>query len=150
MNEVSRKQTIIEKIQSNVDEMEALFKSSGLKALYGNAVSFRIEPNVNPVVHIGYYNDENEYQSQVFKSPDSDPMKAIHKAKNWIARIPAKEALEKQAFIKATAALIEMGKKIGVDVAFVNPLEVMMKQLSENAITYNPFDNTGRDDDLPF
>lgn len=144
MNEVSRKKTLIEKIQNNVDEMESLFKSSGLNSLYCNAVTFRIEPNVNPVVHIGYFNDKNEYQSQIFKSPDSDPMKAIYKAKNWIAKIPPKEAIEKQAFIKATAALIEMGKKIGVDVAFVNPLETMMKQLSENAITFNPYD---RDED---
>lgn len=145
MNQLAKKPTILEKIQSEIDALEVSFMASGaVKSRLGSAVTFKMEPNVSPHIHIGYYDRKNEWTSQVFKSPDSNPMHAIRKARNWIAKIPAKEDLDKQEFIKATASLIEMGKKIGVDVAFVNPLEEMMKKLSENAITYDPYD---RDED---
>jgi len=41
-----------------------------------------------------------------------------------------------QAFMESLGATIELGKSADIDVDFVNPLVVLMKRLSKNALTH--------------
>lgn len=49
--------------------------------------------------------------------------------------IPNLEEKTKQDFVKALGKLIDKGRDIGIDVDFINPLEVSMRKLSENILT---------------
>lgn len=55
-------------------------------------------------------------------------------AEAFIAALPDLETERMAEFTERLAATIEMGREIGVDAEFVNPLVEAMKRLSENAI----------------
>lgn len=56
-------------------------------------------------------------------------------AEAYIAALPDLKTERMAEFTEALASVIEMGREIGVDPQFVNPLTEAMKRLSENAIT---------------
>jgi len=53
----------------------------------------------------------------------------------FIEGLPSPEEKRMKNFMKAVATAIELGRASDIDVEFINPLQVMMKKLSENAIT---------------
>lgn len=55
----------------------------------------------------------------------------------WIAAQPTRDERKKQEFMRSLANTIDLGRASGIDVEFINPLTVMMKKLSENAITHD-------------
>ena len=59
-------------------------------------------------------------------------------AREFIADLPDPEEARKQEFITQLAALIDLGRENGIDLAFVNPLQETMKRLAENALTHEP------------
>jgi hypothetical protein len=58
------------------------------------------------------------------------------KAEAWIEARPSPEQAKLNEFMAAVAAAADMGRELGIDAEFVNPLTVMMKKLSENALTF--------------
>lgn len=53
----------------------------------------------------------------------------------WIATLPTAEEQRMKEFMTALSDVIELGKKSGVEVEFVNPLVETMRRLSKNIIT---------------
>lgn len=53
----------------------------------------------------------------------------------FIENLPSPDEKRMKNFMKAVATAIELGRASDIDVEFINPLQVMMKKLSENAIT---------------
>ena len=60
----------------------------------------------------------------------------IANAREFISELPDPEEARKQEFITQLAALIDLGRENGIDLAFVNPLQETMKRLAENALTH--------------
>lgn len=67
-----------------------------------------------------------------------DAHKVLADAEAYVAALPSPEKARMQAFLEALGEAIVAGKLAGVDAEFVNPLTVMMKQLSKNALTHQP------------
>lgn len=59
---------------------------------------------------------------------------AFTEALAWIAQIPTQAEREHAAFVRQVGRLIDSGRDIGIDVAFLNPLTDMMTRLSENIL----------------
>ena len=56
-------------------------------------------------------------------------------AEQHVADLKSIDDAKRDAFISAVGRLIDQGKEIGMDVAFLNPLTDMMEKLSSNIIT---------------
>lgn len=63
------------------------------------------------------------------------PEDVLKKAREWLAIHPTPEQQHLQSYLSLVAKAVEFGKAKGFDTAMVNPLESVMKKLSENAIT---------------
>lgn len=60
---------------------------------------------------------------------------ALDAADLWIKTLPTAEEARMKEFMTALSDVIELGRKSGVEVDFVNPLVETMKRLSSNIIT---------------
>jgi len=58
----------------------------------------------------------------------------MDEALTWIGQIPTQAERDHNAFIRQVGRLIDSGRDIGIDVAFLNPLTDMMTRLSENIL----------------
>ena len=93
-----------------------------------------IEANKEPSVGIssGVYGEGDrmtEYPSAPTVSEALDAARAI------IAAMPDAETTRLNNFMGALGKVIDLGRDLGVDVDFINPLTATMKRLSENVIT---------------
>jgi len=59
----------------------------------------------------------------------------IAKARKFIAELPTAEETKFREFMGALGNVIDLGRKNGIEVDFINPLTETMKRLSENALT---------------
>lgn len=60
---------------------------------------------------------------------------ALDAARAIIAAMPDAETTRLNNFMGALGKVIDLGRDLGVDVDFINPLTATMKRLSENVIT---------------
>ena len=60
---------------------------------------------------------------------------ALDSARAIIAALPDAETTRLKNFMGALGKVIDLGRDLGVDVDFINPLTATMKRLSENVIT---------------
>lgn len=60
---------------------------------------------------------------------------ALDAADLWIATLPTAEEQRMKEFMNALSDVIELGRKSGIEVEFVNPLVETMRRLSTNIIT---------------
>lgn len=67
-------------------------------------------------------------------NPDTWLDSAMTEALAWIAQIPSQAEREHNAFVRQVGRLIDSGRDLGIDVAFLNPLTDMMTRLSENIL----------------
>lgn len=63
------------------------------------------------------------------------PEEAFRLAMEEIAKIPREEERNMQRFQKQLAETIDMGRDLGIDVKFVNPIIETARELASNAIT---------------
>ncbi len=64
---------------------------------------------------------------------------AIRDAWLELSAMPDKPAREREEFLKLLATASEYGRKVGIDEEFVNPLALLAKKLSENALTHDGY-----------
>lgn len=70
---------------------------------------------------------------------------SFDKADDYVRDMAGAEKRQFDEFMKVVAQAVDLGRKNGIDVAFVSPLEKLMISLSENAIT-DQRDGLSRDD----
>lgn len=63
------------------------------------------------------------------------PEEAFRLAMEEIAKIPSEEERNMQRFQKQLAETIDMGRDLGIDIKFVNPIIETARELASNAIT---------------
>lgn len=60
----------------------------------------------------------------------------MDKADKWVAARPEPAEAKLREFMAAVAKAVDLGRENGIEADFVNPLSVLMRTLSENALTY--------------
>ena len=81
-----------------------------------------------------------------------NPESTIEAARQWLRDQPTPEQQQLQSYMALVAKAVEFGKAKGFATAMVNPLEAVMKKLSENVLTYRPAatpPSAPADDDMP-
>ena len=99
-----------------------------------------LDANTEPRIHVswkmkdiaGYDARNDKFQSFCNKNGLDQ---SILDARSFIEAMPPKAERDRQMFMEQLSETIEIGKRIGIEDGFVNPLLDMMKKLSENAIT---------------
>lgn len=122
----------IEQIQKRLD---ALAAKMGAKALRSPAAEFEFRSNQGPRIVLKHNKALSGWDTDYEFFPGDSPAEAFDKAEEWVADLPTPEERKLSEFMKAVAVAIDLGRENGIDADFVNPLTVLMKKLSENAIT---------------
>ena len=82
--------------------------------------------------HYSYASDQCEY----FEGDDFSAV--LSKAHEWLDRQPTVEQRKFREFADILAQAVEVGKQNGIDTVLVNPLEKAMRDLSRNALMFQP------------
>ena len=118
-----------QEIQSRLD---ALSKAMLAKGLVSPEADFRLRSDSQPSVMVthrktgGRFDCDRHYLH--FNSLDE--------ADAAIAAMPDKASRNLTEFLSLVAKAADYGNEVGIDAELVNPLVVAMKQVSENALTY--------------
>jgi exo-beta-1,3-glucanase (GH17 family) len=119
-----------ENMQEYVDGVAAAIRAKG----YTNAVAtieYRSFDSISG--HIAYYDAAGERQWQYFYANGS-AHDAYVLMRGHVAKLPTAYDAKQQAFRLQVVKILELGRELGVDVDFINPLEAMVKKLTENVI----------------
>lgn len=99
-----------------------------IKANEGVSVYLKWKTTVNP----DYYSGDSK--SEFLRGASA--AEALSEAFDFVSALPSPEQAKFDEFMQAVATAVDLGRKNGIDVAFVNPLEKMMLDLSKNALTF--------------
>lgn len=92
--------------------------------------------NSDPVVMLSEGRVGSAYSNDtIHYAKGSTLQKQFKSCVDFIAKLPSPEEKRMKNFMKAVANAIEVGRASDIEVDFLNPLQAMMKKLSENAIT---------------
>lgn len=137
--------TRIRELQAALDKVEGIGRRDVSLNLWGDgitAVRFEVEYRETP----DYTSEAHTFSKRLTHDEiadrwGDDPVNfgtwldtAMTEALAWIAQIPSQAEREHNAFIRQVGRLIDSGRDIGIDVAFLNPLTDMMTRLSENIL----------------
>lgn len=122
-------------INSIQKRLDALAEGMAAKAVREPSASFSLDSHKELSVNVSQKgkNDRSWRDYEWFKGT---PEQALAEAEAYVAALPSPEQARMQAFMESLGATIELGKSADIDVDFVNPPVVLMKQLSKNALTH--------------
>lgn len=123
----------LQDIQKRVDALSAAMLTKGLRE---PRAEFRLESNAESNVMLWWHSKGSLYHDkhEFFRG---GPSEALAAADAHVAALPTPEQARLAAFMESLSETIELGKKADVDVVeFVNPLVLLMQQLSKNALTH--------------
>jgi hypothetical protein len=121
-------------IQRRLDVMNSVILGKGKvqpEARFSMVSDTEISVSVSWVKRNAVQKYERDYRA--FRGGDVGLLLAG--AESYVAELPDAETERMAEFTERLASVIEMGRDIGVDAQFVNPLIETMKRLSENVIT---------------
>ncbi len=114
------------------DRLDALAKAMLAKGLIAPDADFRLRSDGEPSILLthrkvdGRWDHDRHYLH----------FKTLDEADAAIAAMPDKAARNLNEFLSLVAKAADYGNEVGIDAELVNPLIVAMKQVSENALTY--------------
>jgi hypothetical protein len=121
-------------IQKRIDKMPAKMSAKGL---YFPSAEFVLEANGGCRVAIRYYKtleDKSNYRGTCEWFRDGSIADQLDAADKFITALPSKDEVRFNEFMGALGSVIDLGKKNGIEVEFLNPLVAIMKTLSKNAL----------------
>lgn len=123
-----------EAIQLRLNAIPARMSAKGLRE---PEVRFTLSANVAPCVTLSWKkNQEKHSYDRTYEYPKAKTDAAMLDAADaFITALPSAEETKTKAFLTSLAAVIELGRENGIEVAYVNPLVETMKRLSSNIIT---------------
>ncbi len=121
-------------IQKRID---AASRAAIAKGMITPSIEFRLVSEADAVARIFWAKDETSFYQDASHGFKGEHMVAVLDAIDvWIAERPSPQETKLRAFMDRLDEVIDLGRKSGIEVAFVNPLVETMKKLSENALTY--------------
>lgn len=137
--------TTLSAIQNDLDNIVAQLQFKGMT---------RVTIEMHVPSHSGsfygalsYYDEHDTYQHKGASAPNY--FEAVSRLSEHAIALPSLEDRNRSTYLQHIAKAIEFGKKIGIDEAFINPLELQMKKLSANIIEYT-LPSARPNDDIPF
>lgn len=119
-------------IQKRIDIMPAAMLAKGKRM---PDVSFELRTNAETIIYIKSAK-QGAHWADDWKHIKGDTIAdMLDAADAWIAALPSPEETRMKEFMTALSDVIELGRKSGVEVEFVNPLVDTMKRLSSNILT---------------
>lgn len=122
------------------DRVDSITKAMTAKGLREAAVQFWVKSHEGEfTVYLrwkdvtkpgpSYYDNESHFVRA--EAPEG----ALREAEDFVATLPSAEEARMKQFMGALANVIDLGRSNGIEVEFINPLQVTMKKLSEQIIT---------------
>lgn len=132
-----------DEIQRRLDVMVSAMVGKG-KAM--PTVYLSLNGMAEPSLSLGWKKRgaRNDYDKDYTGLRGSDIGPLLANAEQVIQDLPALADELLAEFTTQLAATIEMGRGIGINAEFINPLTEAMKRLSENAITYVSDEELGK------
>ena len=119
----------LEEIQTRIDALGVCMVAKGLRS---PEPEYRVRANMDGNVHISWVKSDVSYawdrHYKVFDTLDA--------ADAFVEAMPDRKQRETADFMAKLGDVIDLGRKIDIDVSYVNPLVETMKRLSENVITH--------------
>ena len=98
-------------------------------------IGFRLSLRDSGEWSLGIAYHDVSMRDKTFAPNAETPEEAFRLAMEEIAKIPSEEERNMQAFQRQLAETIDMGRDLGIDVKFVNPIIETARELASNAIT---------------
>ncbi len=129
----SKSMTIIE-MQAVCNELQAALAAKGKTQ---TVARFWVESHSEHLLMLEWHkpNSVRDWDTENEYLRGDNASKLIIKARKFIAELPTAEETKFREFMGALGNVIELGRKNGIEVDFINPLTETMKRLSENALT---------------
>ena len=133
--------TRIRELQTALDAVEGISHRYVNLAFYGDgitAIRMEVEYRETP----DYTSERHEFTVRLSHDEVADDSfdldvwlnGVMRDAMGFIQSIPTQAERDHNAFIRQVGRLIDSGREVGIDVAFLNPLTDMMRKLSENVL----------------
>jgi hypothetical protein len=119
-------------IQKRIDDLPAAMLAKG-KRMPG--AEYRIEANAASNIVLRWAKPNSNWADEFHYVKGKTTAELIDNAVALIAALPTAEEARMKEFMTALSDVIELGRKSGVEVEFVNPLVETMKRLSSNILT---------------
>jgi len=124
----------IKEIHRHLDEISAVLVEKGIKT---PTVAINIQSGANIVGYCHWW-AKNAHGTEGMKAKNvhcETVGDALADLKLWANSLPDPKQRMKDEATAAIGRALEMARDADLEVEFINPLEAMMKKLSENAIT---------------
>lgn len=124
----------IEEMQIVCNELQAALVAKGKLP---SEAYFWIESNTDFVLRLSWKkpNPRASWETEGESFRGADVQKIIKDARRFIAKLPSAKEAKFNEFMGALGNVIDLGRKNGIEVEFINPLTETMKRLSENTLT---------------
>jgi len=122
----------VEEIQKCLDAMPAEMNAKGLRE---PRAELTIRGNVELQGLLNWADKRTAYGSKYEWVKGKSTADILRKMHTLIANLPSQEEARMKEFMGALSDVIELGRKSGIEVDFVNPLVDTMRRLSANILT---------------
>lgn len=129
---MASKSMTIQEMQKVCNELQAALSE---KEKNRTAVRFWIESHAAYWIALEWQKGISGWESESEYLRGDNVTKLIASARKFIADMPDPEVAKFKEFMGALGNVIELGRKNGIEVEFINPLTETMKRLSKNALT---------------
>lgn len=129
---MASKSMTIQEMQKVCNELQAALSEKGKNR---TAVRFWIESHAAYWIALEWQKGISGWESESEYLRGDNVTKLIASARKFIADMPDPEVAKFKEFMGALGNVIELGRKNGIEVEFINPLTETMKRLSKNALT---------------
>ncbi|MDH7787692.1 hypothetical protein QBD01_003719 [Ochrobactrum sp. 19YEA23] len=131
---MASKSMTIQEMQKVCDELQGLLADKGKS---GAEAMFWIESHTEYLFRLCWRkpNAINSWDTQGEAFRGADTYDLVDQARKFIASLPTAEETKFREFMGALGNVIDLARKNGIEVEFINPLTETMKRLSENALT---------------
>lgn len=127
----------MKQVQAKLDAMVPVMLSKGMRE---PEASVTMRSDGKPCVGVTWKSKrESRYSStdtayEYFHADTLD--EAFERADAFLVARPTAEQAKLNEFLAVVGAAADLGRELGIDAEFVNPLVATMKKLSENALTF--------------
>ncbi|URQ76195.1 MAG: hypothetical protein NBV76_05390 [Candidatus Ochrobactrum gambitense] len=129
---MASKSMTIQEMQNVCNELQSSLSAKGKNR---TAVRFWIESHAAYWIALEWQKGISGWESESEYLRGDNLTKLIASARKFIADMPDPEVAKFKEFMGALGNVIELGRKNGIEVEFINPLTETMKRLSKNALT---------------
>lgn len=118
--------------QKRVDDLSAAMLAKGM---ISPKAQLNIKSHAQPLIYMEWSDESTQFGTAYMAFPADTIAEAFDQALAFVAARPSPEQARLNEFLGALGKVIDLGKRLGIEADYLNPLVASMKKLSENIIT---------------